>query len=217
MCEEHELKILRYKVGLLETNCYLIYSTEIREAAIIDPGLSQKSEAKPIMEKIKELNLKVKYIINTHGHHDHVSGNWLIKKFTDAPILIHRLDEESLNLSSHLLLGLINMPPKVDCLLEGGEVLSVGRDKIRVVHTPGHTLGSIILVGEWYVFTGDTLFAGSIGRVDLPGSSERDMAITLKKKILRLPDNLKVYPGHGPFSLMGVEKRFNPFLSQIEG
>lgn len=189
------------------TNCYLIACSQTLEAAVIDPG----GEAHRIIKAIQDQRLKVRYIINTHGHIDHVGANVPVKEATGAEVLIHRDDQP------YLL-----RPPKAgvkphpaDRTLEEGTTLLIGRTVIlKVLHTPGHTPGGICLVGDGFIFTGDTLFAGSIGRTDFPGGSYRELMRSIKK-LLAYPDETVIYPGHGPSSTLGVEKATNPFLLEV--
>ena len=186
-----------FKVGYLSTNCYVVSCKETKEAVVIDPGFETKTEANLILDFIKRNHLKIKHIINTHGHPDHISGNSYLKKATNASILIHENHKGKAN---------------ADNKLREGEVIQVGNFKLVVIHTPGHTKSGICLLGDKAVFTGDTLFAGSIGRTDFPGGSYIQLIHSIKTKLLLLPDNLRVYPGHESFSTIGNEKKFNPFL-----
>jgi hydroxyacylglutathione hydrolase len=187
-----------FKVGRLVTNCYVV-SDETKEATVIDPGLENEKEANQILDYIKDKNLHVKYIIDTHGHPDHISGNQIIKNATGASILIHE---------NHR--GRANPDQKV----HDGDIIQVGNIKFKVLHTPGHTPSGICLLTDEVVFTGDTLFAGAIGRTDFPGGSYQDIINSIKTKLLPLSDNIKVYPGHESFSTIGDEKKYNPFLKQ---
>jgi glyoxylase-like metal-dependent hydrolase (beta-lactamase superfamily II) len=186
-----------FAVGWLSTNCYVVGCEETREAAVIDPGMDNTPEVEQILDYIKSNSLHVKYIINTHGHSDHVTGNANIKQATDAPILIHENNQENV---------------QADKKLRDGDVIHVGTLKLVVLHTPGHTKDGIALLTDKAVFTGDTLFAGSVGRTDFAGGSHDELMMSIKTKLLPLPDNLTVYPGHGAFSTIGDEKRYNPFL-----
>lgn len=194
-------------VGMLSTNCYVASCTQTKEAIIIDPGIDFDTEAQPIISYIDKEKLKIKYIVNTHGHSDHINGNRIMQKKYAVPICIHELDASFLE-------GLEKHDASSDVLLKDGDVVKFGNVCLTVLHTPGHTMGSICLVGDKIVFSGDTLFAGSVGRTDFCESSPRDMAVTLRK-LVELPDGLFVYPGHGEFSLMGQEKRVNPFLARL--
>jgi glyoxylase-like metal-dependent hydrolase (beta-lactamase superfamily II) len=199
-----EMFVKMFTVGMFGTNCFLVGDTESHEAAIIDPGFDRESEAKIILSEIKRNDFKVKYIINTHGHPDHTSGNKMLKDVTGAPILIHEFDYP-----------LLSNPP-ADQKLHDGDLIEIGNIKFRVIRTPGHSKGSIILLGADAVFSGDILFAGSIGRFDLPGGSLEETVNSLKNKILILPDHLRVYPGHGPVTTIGEERRSNPFLQNFD-
>lgn len=162
-------------VGPLLTNCYLVTSND--ELLIIDPG----GDTDRIL---REIETKVKYIINTHGHLDHTFANEKIRKETTAPILIHQAEKDFIKF-------------KADKFLKDGDEIKIGKEKLKVIHTPGHTKGSICLLGENFVFTGDTLFKDGQGRTDLPGGSEKDLEKSLEKlkKILR--PGMIIYPGHG--------------------
>lgn len=186
-----------FKVGWLSTNCYIIGCKETKEAVLIDPGLETEAEAELILDYTKKNSYQVKYIVNTHGHPDHISGNAVIKQATGAPILIHE------KASDHV---------EADRKLRDGDIIRVGNFKLVVLHTPGHTPCGICLLGNNVVFTGDSLFAGSIGRTDFPGGSFQQLITSIRTKLLPLPDNFKVYPGHESSSTMGHEKKYNPFL-----
>jgi hydroxyacylglutathione hydrolase len=201
------VRIQTFKVGALSTNCYVAACQETQDAIIIDPGLDVPSEAEPIFRYVDEKALKVKFIVNTHGHPDHIRGDHLLKKKYSVPICIHAYD-------AHLIDALGGTILPANIMLEDEDLIKFGKVTLRVMHTPGHTLGSISLVGEKIVFTGDTLFAGGIGRTDFPGGSDRDMRLSLGK-LLRLPDNYVVYPGHGTTSVIGEEKQVNPFLQWL--
>ncbi len=196
-----------FPVGMLSTNCYIANCTETKEAIIIDPGLDFEAEAQPIFNYIEKEKLKIKFIINTHGHSDHVNGDGLMQKKYSVPICIHELDASFLE-------SIKNPDTSNDVFLKDGDEVRFGNVSLKVVHTPGHTMGCICLVSDKVVFSGDTLFAGSIGRTDFAESSPRDMAVSLRK-LMGLPDGLLVYPGHGEVSLMGREKQMNPFLEDL--
>ena len=207
-----------FTVGTLCTNCYVVGCTETRKALIIDPGFETDIEAKTVLKEIDQRKLRVRYIVNTHGHPDHTSGNGIMKRLTGAPILIHEYDapmltESTKNMSMLFGLRTASLPP-ADQMLHDGDIVQVGSVALRVLHTPGHSRGSISLLGADAVFTGDTLFAGSIGRTDLPSSSYEEIMLSIKK-LAKLPDRIRVYPGHGPTSTIGEEKRHNPFLQNL--
>jgi hydroxyacylglutathione hydrolase len=194
-----------FTVGMLSTNCYVVNSQQMKEAIIVDPGLEFSSEAQQILDYITKGALKVKLIVNTHGHSDHISGDEIFQEKFEVPIYIHKHD-------AHYIEGFGKSKFPANVLLEDGSLIKFGDESLTVMHTPGHTLGSICLLGERMVFTGDTLFAGGIGRTDSPGGSVNDMRLSLQK-LTCLPDNFLIYPGHGATSIMGEEKRFNPFLN----
>jgi len=180
----------------------------------LDPGFDNKAEAEQILDYIHKNMLKPKYIVNTHGHPDHTCGNGIIKEKYEIPIMIHENDAHMLG----NILGKITQffifkhhSPNANIILHDGDLIKFGTETLKVIHTPGHSRGSISLLGQKEIFTGDTLFAGSIGRTDFPESSEQEMKLSLKK-LATLPDHLKVYPGHGPPTTIGEEKQFNPFL-----
>jgi hydroxyacylglutathione hydrolase len=196
-----------FNVGMLSTNCYLAISIESKEAILLDPGLEFSSEAKQIFDYISTNTLKVKFIVNTHGHDDHIKADILFQQKLNIPICIHSLDAPFIkNMEKS------NFPTNI--LLEDGDIVKFGDEILKVIHTPGHTPGSICLVGENLIFTGDTLFAGGIGRTDFPGGSMKEMRLSLKK-LVSLPDSLFVYPGHGESSTIGEEKKTNPFLDNM--
>jgi hydroxyacylglutathione hydrolase len=191
------MNIKRFLVGWLSTNCYVVSCEETKEAVVIDPGIEGEREAEEILDFIKEKGLKIKYIINTHGHPDHTAGNTIIKEETGASILIHENDASRVHADRKLL---------------DGDVLLVGFLKLVVLHTPGHTKGGISLLGDNVVFTGDTLFSGAIGRTDFPGGSHQELIQSIRSKLLPLPDAVEVYPGHESPTTIGNEKKYNPFL-----
>lgn len=204
-------------VGPLFTNCYVIWCRETKEAVIIDPGFDRENDAQRVLEVVDKNRLEVKYVVDTHGHPDHTSGNGIVKKATGASILIHQQDASMLGGKERQQLpgffGFRAGLPAADGFLKHGDRVSFGRVSLRVLHTPGHSPGSISLVGDDCVFTGDTLFAGSVGRVDLSGGSGEQLMRSVREKLAVLPDGFLVYPGHGPMSTIEEEKRQNPFLN----
>jgi len=195
--------IKMFTVGMFWTNCFIVGDTQTEEAIVIDPGFDNASEAKNILREIERNRFRVKFIINTHGHHDHTDGNKMMKEATGASILIHEYDAPLLH------------NPKADKTLCEGDTIEFGEVKLRVLHTPGHTKGSIALLGVNAVFSGDTLFAGGIGRCDPPEGSFEEIMNSIRSKLLILPDHVKVYPGHGEVTTIGEERRSNPFLQDF--
>jgi len=206
-----------FTVGEFFTNCYVISCQQKKEAIIVDPGFDDRLEAEKIFKFIDENALALKFVLNTHGHPDHTCGNILVKEKFPVPILIHEYDAHMLGglaEKASEFLGFKNSSPPADMSLRDGALVKFGMMTLRVIHTPGHSRGSISPQGEKEIFTGDALFSGSIGRTDFPESSEQDMRLTLKK-LARLPDNFIVYPGHGPPTTIGEEKLRNPFLQWL--
>lgn len=195
-------------VGALGTNCYLIGCKKTKKAAVIDPG--GEKEVDLILNLLQENNFDLQYIINTHGHIDHIAGNRRLKSNTTASLLIHKLDADMLgdtNKNFSVFTGKEVCSPPADIFLEEGDEIILGSLKFTVFHTPGHTPGGISLILDNVIFTGDTLFAGGVGRTDLPGGSYQDLQKSIKEKLLILGDNMIIYPGHGPDSTIGKERR----------
>lgn len=200
-------------VGPIMANCFILGCEETLAAAVIDPG----DEADRILMSLADSRLTLKYIINTHGHFDHVGANKPLKDATGAPILIHALDAPMLNqLSASAAawgLSADNSPPP-DRMIEEGDTIAVGNITLTVIHTPGHTPGGISLKADGHVFVGDTLFAGSIGRTDFPGGDFETLRVSIQNKLFLLGDDVQVYTGHGPHTTIGREKRTNPFVGE---
>jgi hydroxyacylglutathione hydrolase len=200
-------------VGPLGVNCFILGCKETKEGVVVDPG----AEPGKISAAIARLGLRIGTVINTHGHFDHVGGNRKVLEETGAQLLIHRGDVHFLSRAADVavMYGVAteNSPPP-DRLLEDGMLLSFGPYQIKVLHTPGHTPGgcSLYLAGEGMVITGDTLFADGVGRTDFPGSSHEALIAGIREKLLTLPDETRVYPGHGPATTIGHERRNNPYL-----
>lgn len=197
-------------VGPLATNCYLVGSESGREGMIIDPG----AEAEKILKKVSDLKLEVKLIVLTHGHIDHTGALKEIKQATGAPIAVHTDDVKTLGDRFLSILSGISHPalPPPDRLLKDGDGIDIGDLHFTVLHTPGHTPGGICLLGEGVVFSGDTLFNYSIGRADLPGGNPSQLIDSIHNRLMVLADDTLVYPGHGPQTTIGAERRGNPFL-----
>ena len=208
------MKYMAVVVGALETNCYLAYCPETREAAIVDPGADHGR----IFAAVAELELRPTMILNTHGHVDHIGANREMKNKYRVPLRIHKADAPMLthvaSIELSLLLGAEESPP-ADSYLKEGEPIAIGRHRLTVIHTPGHSPGSISLLADSgsFLLSGDTLFFGGIGRTDLPGGSYKEIEHSITTKLLTLPDDLLVLPGHGPHTTIGQEKESNPFLS----
>lgn len=197
-------------VGPFAANCYILATETAAEGIIIDPG----DEASVILQNVSTLGLNIKHIILTHGHIDHVGALKDTKEATGADIAIHTEDAPAL--SKDLVNRMFGLtypkPPPPDRLLGDGDIISFADISLKVLHTPGHSPGSICLLMNDHLFSGDTLFSGSIGRSDLPGGDYTKLMHSLKTKLLMLPDDIRVYPGHGPTTTIGGERRQNPFL-----
>ena len=204
--------IKKLTVGPIMANCFIIGCERTKEAAVIDPG----DEADKILISLAESKLKVRYIINTHGHFDHVGGNKKLKEVTGADLLIHPLDAPLLGQLSDSAaawgLPMENSPPP-DRTVEDDDIITFGDITLKVIHTPGHSPGGISLYTDENVFVGDTLFEGSIGRTDFPGGDYNTLISSIQKKLFVLGDDVKVFPGHMGNTTIGKEKRFNPFLT----
>ncbi len=203
--------IKKLEVGPIMANCFIVGCETTKEAAVIDPG----DDADRILMELAKSELKVKYLINTHGHFDHVGANRRMKEVTGAQLAIHPEDEPMLEQLSQsaMMFGLSaeNSPP-ADILLKDGDTVSFGEITFKVIHTPGHSRGGVCLYTPGHLFAGDTLFAGSIGRTDLQGGDYDTLIASIKNHLLSLDDNTIVYTGHGPETTIGNEKRMNPFL-----
>ena len=203
--------VKRLEVGPIMANCFIVGCETTKEAVVIDPG----DDADRILMELAKSELKVKYLINTHGHFDHVGANKRMKEVTGAELAIHPDDEPMLTELSRsaLMFGLSaeNSPP-ADLLLNENDEISFGDITLKVIHTPGHSKGGICLYTKGHLFAGDTLFAGSIGRTDLPGGDYNTLISSIKEKLLILDEDTVVYTGHGPETSIGNEKRMNPFL-----
>jgi len=204
--------IKRLEVGPFASNCYIVASEKNKEGMIIDPG----DEAGRIMDEVRSTGLDIKMIVMTHGHIDHTAALKEVQEATGAAVAIHKDEVKILNNKFvSIFLGMRHRtPPKADRLLKDGDVISVREMDFKVIHTPGHTPGGICLLGEGVLFSGDTLFNCSVGRSDIPtsGGSHQQLIDSIKEKLLALDDGIKVYPGHGPETTIGAERRGNPFL-----
>lgn len=199
-------------VGYLETNCYLVYCPETLECAVVDPG----AEADRIFFSIARRGLRPQILLNTHGHVDHIGANRDIKERFNIPLYIHSADSPMLEGVLQSELGLFigaKDSPSPDHFLEDGDKINIGKSFLRVIHTPGHSPGSVSFLGDGFLLSGDTLFFGGVGRTDLPEGSWHEMESSIKNKILTMPDEMIVLPGHGPSTTVGQEKNSNPFIT----
>ncbi len=209
--ENEEMKYLMIVVGPLETNCYLVFDEETRECLIVDPG----ADADRIFPVIAEEGLKPMGILNTHGHIDHIGANRDMKDKYDVPLYLHSGDKDHQNrinqLELSLFLGAKDSPPP-DRLLKDGDEIAVGKGVVRVIHTPGHSPGSISLLAGTFLLSGDTLFFEGVGRTDLPGGDQSQIERSIRERLMTLPDDLEVLPGHGPLTSIGRERENLSFL-----
>lgn len=194
--------------------CYLIGDEGSKTCALIDPAF----ETDRILAEGQNLGYKITHIINTHGHSDHTAGNRAIKTATGADLLIHALDAGRLGKVLHSTFSRVlggEGSPGADVLLQDSDVIQIGAVHLKVLHTPGHTPGSVCLYTEGHVFTGDTIFVGAVGRTDLPGGSMKQLVSSIHEKIYTLPGNTVVWPGHdygpAPSSTVQQEKDTNPY------
>ncbi len=201
-----------FRVGPFQCNCMILGCEETKTAVVIDPG----ADAARIVESLSRQQLKATYLLHTHAHLDHIGATDLVRKKTGATASLH---EDDMPLCQNLqmqadLFGLPSPPiPPIDRFLKQGETLSFGKLKLEVLHTPGHTPGSVsFYISDLGLITGDTLFFGSIGRTDLWGGSYSTIIHSIHKQLLSFPDETAVYPGHGPRTSIGQERASNPFL-----
>jgi hydroxyacylglutathione hydrolase len=200
-------------VGPLSANCFILGCEESGEGVVVDPG----GEPERVIAAIERLGLRIIYIINTHGHFDHIGGNAGLLEHTGARLLLHERDV-------HLLSRAVTVAarygvegensPEPHSFLEDEMLLAFGKHRIRVIHTPGHTPGGccLYIAEEGMLISGDTLFADGVGRTDLPGGSHEQLIDSIRTRLLTLPEETKVFPGHGPSTTIGREKRSNPYI-----
>lgn len=209
------MEIEQMKVGFMEVFCYLVACSSTKEALLVDLA----GDEDRVVERIKQKHLVLKYVVNTHGHPDHSCGNAKVKALTGVKIIMHKLDDQMFNSAEGQAgarqWGFTPSPP-ADMTVEDGDEIVVGDVSLKVIHTPGHSPGGICLLGDGNLFTGDTLFVGSIGRTDLPGASMNQFMTSIKDRLLTLPGDTIVWPGHDygarPSSTIEEEKRSNPWL-----
>jgi len=207
------MKVENIVVGPLQVNCFVAYDDESRDAIVIDPG----DDGGKIIRLIGDRSLSVSHIICTHAHFDHVGAVRSLHKSTGAPVMIHKGDYDIYLRADRqgTLWGFhIEQPPEPDIYLAEGDVVAFGRCRLEVLHTPGHSPGVISLFGEGVIFSGDTIFAGSVGRTDFPGGSLEDLKNSFAR-IIALPPETRIFPGHGPASTVGREKEDNFFAQKL--
>ena len=215
------MEIAIFQFSLFGINTYLVWDSDTKECAVIDPGMSTREEEQAIVNFIAEKGLSLRQIINTHLHIDHIAGIPFLQQKYNAKVLAHKGDEfmatgmmlKAQNSGFGLNLPLENI--EISEYLKGGDTIKIGKEELKVLEVPGHSHGSIALYDQKdkWVITGDALFNGSIGRTDLPGGNYKELISSIESELLSLPDDTVVYPGHGPASTIGNEKRSNPFLT----
>jgi hydroxyacylglutathione hydrolase len=194
---------------MLEANCYLLKCDAVGHAVVIDPG----DDADRIAGEIREMKLEPEAILLTHGHIDHANAASDLRREFRCRVICHGEDRRMVEAGEALSLwGLKRNPCPVDQEIADADTIAVGDQVIQVIHTPGHTRGSVCFKVGSHLFSGDVIFKGSIGRTDLPGGSDEEMMKTLKTRIATLESATRVYPGHGPLTTIAQEQRFNPFL-----
>lgn len=206
------MKLVKLVLWLLHTNCYILYDENTKNAVIIDPA----GQFEVIKNKIEELEINVKYIILTHAHIDHVIALDELKNYTNAEIVIHKEDAKILNDGEKNLADYFKKPcpvSKADIAVKDGDTLNIDGHIFKFIHTPGHTKGGMCILFKNMLFSGDTLFYSSVGKIDHYGGDMEEEIRSIKEKLMVLDDNIKVYPGHGDATTIGFERKNNMFLA----
>lgn len=204
------MKVIQHPAGIYQANCYIAYNSA-KDGFVLDPG----GDCEGILKIINDNRINVKFIILTHGHFDHIGAVSCLRKSLNVPVYMNSNDAYLMNgKDSGMLSSLQNNvePFEIDRFLSDGDVLQLGDETLKIYETPGHTPGGISIKTGNAIFTGDTLFSGSIGRCDLPGGSSEAIIKSIKEKIMPLPDATIVYPGHGPSTTIGEQREINPYV-----
>lgn len=211
------MQIKKFALGPMGANCYLCWEAETKDTAIIDPGYPDEK----VIDFIAKEGLSVTKILLTHGHFDHIGGlDFVRKHYPKAKTYIHEADADCLTSAGKNLSTMMGRPMNfepAECLMKNGDVIAVGKtEKLKVLHTPGHTVGGVCLIGKDVIFSGDTLFQGSIGRTDFPGGDFEVLMASLDK-LMQLGDGYLVCPGHGENTDFAFERQMNPFVRRRKG
>ncbi|RJP82173.1 MAG: MBL fold metallo-hydrolase [Candidatus Zixiibacteriota bacterium] len=206
----------RFEVGPFLVNTYLLGCRRSGQAAVVDPG----DEGERLLDRCRALGLEIRWIALTHGHVDHIAEVAALRQATGAPVIIHPLDAPMLtdprhNLSAYLAEAVTAVP--ADRFFREEEPFTVGQVELKVLHTPGHSPGSVCLAHPAFALVGDVLFYDSVGRSDFPGGSHEELIRNIRQKLLPLGDEVRIFPGHGPDTTIGRERRVNPFLNDLTG
>ncbi|MGV8074820.1 MAG: MBL fold metallo-hydrolase [Syntrophobacteraceae bacterium] len=212
------MKIIQTRVGFMEVFCYLVYDEKTLEGILIDPA----GDEERLLDLLRERGIKLCYIVNTHGHPDHTCGNDRLRQATGAPVVIHAVEDAFFQTPERRqytrMMGFETAAP-ADVLIKDNDQLTFGSITMKFLHTPGHTPGGCCILIDGNLFTGDTLFVGAVGRTDFPGSSLQQMLTSIKTKILTLPPDTVVWPGHDygvrPHSTVGYEAKTNPYVIDL--
>ncbi len=215
---KNRLRVAKFEFSLFGINTYVCWDDVAKECAVIDPGMINEEEETALAEFIQDRGLKVTHLINTHLHIDHAIGDLFVKERYDVPIEAG-VQDEPLGKRIAQQAAMFGMSEKVeeisiDKVLKEGDVVKIGEGELHVLHVPGHSPGSLVYYdrNDGFLFAGDVLFQRSIGRTDLPGGDYRQLINGIHEKLLPLPDDTVVYPGHGPATTIGEEKQHNPYL-----
>jgi len=213
------MRMRTLRVGPVSCTCCIVACTETGEAAVVDPG----GDADAILAEVADMGVTVKHVLHTHGHFDHVMGTREVVAVTEAEVSLHAQDRaiyENLTTQAMAFGFRVEQPPEVSRWLTDGETLTIGKLSAKVIHTPGHTPGS---VGLYFaepaplLLAGDTLFADAVGRTDFPGGSFEQLRRSIRDRLYVLPDDTRVIPGHGPETTIGYERENNPFVRARRG